>query len=113
VVSTISPLAQGRYGFPRFDRTRRSSGIPELDALLGGGIEQGSSTLLIGPAGTGKSTFVPQFIASAVKRGEKAALFVFDEELGLLFDRTRDMGFDLEDMRRSFNIRQFRRTPSR
>ena len=91
-----------------FDRIRRSSGIPELDALLGGGIEQGSSTLLIGPAGTGKSTFVLQFIASAVKRGEKAALFVFDEELGLLFDRTRAMGFDLEDMRRrgSLHIEQ-------
>jgi circadian clock protein KaiC len=91
-----------------FDRIRRSSGIPELDALLGGGIEQGSSTLLIGPAGTGKSTFVLQFIASAVKRGEKTALFVFDEELGLLFDRTRAMGFDLEDMRRrgSLHIEQ-------
>ena len=82
--------------------------IPELDALLGGGIEQGSSTLLIGPAGTGKSTFVLQFIASAVKRGEKAALFVFDEELGLLFDRTRAMGFGLEDMQRrgSLHIEQ-------
>jgi circadian clock protein KaiC len=91
-----------------FERTRRSSDIPELDALLGGGIEQGSSTLLIGPAGTGKSTFVLQFIASAVKRGEKAALFVFDEELGLLFDRTRAMGFGLEDMQRrgSLHIEQ-------
>src|ERR1700722_2202602 len=87
-----------------FDRTRRSSGIHELDALLGGGIEQGSSTLLIGPAGTGKSTFVLQFLAAAVKRGEKAALFVFDEELGLLFDRTRAMGFDLEDMRRGGSL---------
>jgi circadian clock protein KaiC len=87
-----------------FDRIRRSSGIAELDALLGGGIEQGSSTLLIGPAGTGKSTFVLQFLAAAVKRGEKAALFVFDEELGLLFDRTRAMGFDLEDMRRGGSL---------
>ena len=81
-----------------FDRKQRSSGVAELDALLGGGIEQGSSTLLIGLAGTGKSTFALQFVAAAVKRGEKAALFVFDEELGLLFDRTRAMGFDLEGM---------------
>ncbi|HEY4249915.1 MAG TPA: ATPase domain-containing protein [Roseomonas sp.] len=83
----------------RFARTQVTSGIAPLDALLGGGIEQGSSTLVLGPAGTGKSTFVLQFLAAAVRRGEKAALFVFDEELGLLFDRTLAMGFDLEGMR--------------
>ena len=45
----------------------------------------GSSTLIIGPAGTGKSLLVLQFVTAAVKRGEHAALFIFDEELGLLF----------------------------
>ncbi|MEJ0003649.1 MAG: ATPase domain-containing protein [Pararobbsia sp.] len=83
----------------KFERRQITSGVAELDALLGGGVEQGSSTLVIGPAGTGKSTFVLQFIAAAAARGEKAVLFVFDEELGLLFDRTRAMGFDLEAMR--------------
>ncbi|MEX3943232.1 ATPase domain-containing protein [Paraburkholderia sp. BR10937] len=83
----------------RFAREQMTSGVAELDALLCGGIEQGSSTLVLGPAGTGKSIFVLQFISAAVARGEKAALFVFDEELGLLFDRTRAMGFDLEAMR--------------
>lgn len=82
-----------------FSRRQVSSNIPELDALLGGGVEQGSSTLVLGPAGTGKSTFTLQFVASAVARGEKAAVFVFDEELGLLFARTRKMGLDLEAMR--------------
>jgi circadian clock protein KaiC len=77
------------------------SEIPELDALLGGGIEQGSSTLILGPAGTGKSTFVLQFVAAACKRGEKAAILVFDEELGLLIDRAKVMGFDLENLRKS------------
>ena len=62
-----------------------SSGIAELDRLLGGGIETGSSTLILGPAGTGKSLAAIVFVIAAVKRGEKAALFVFDEELGLLF----------------------------
>jgi circadian clock protein KaiC len=76
-----------------------TSDVTELDALLGGGVEQGSSTLILGPAGTGKSLFALQFIAAAVRRGEKAALFVFDEELGLLFDRVRVMGIDLEAMR--------------
>ena len=66
-----------------------SSGISELDALLGGGIETGSSTLILGPAGSGKSLIGFQFIAAAIERGEKAALFAFDEELGLLFRRTK------------------------
>jgi len=83
----------------KFDRSPIGSGVPELDGLLGGGIERGSSTLLIGPAGTGKSLFAFQFADAAIKRGEKAALFVFDEELGLLFDRTKALGFDFETMR--------------
>lgn len=87
-----------------FVRTPKPSGVTELDALLGGGLEQGSSTLVIGPAGTGKSTFTFQFLKAAVDRGEKAALFVFDEEIGLLFDRTRALGFDLEQMRADGNL---------
>src|SRR3546814_4983481 len=83
----------------RFDRQPRSSGLRELDALLGGGLEQASSALVLGPAGTGKSTFVLQFLTAAIRRGEKAALFLFDEEIGLLFDRTKGMGFDLQDLR--------------
>jgi circadian clock protein KaiC len=69
--------------------------------LLGGGIESGSSTLIVGPAGTGKSLLVFQFIKAAIKRGENVALFVFDEELGLLFSRTKAMGINLEAMRDS------------
>lgn len=82
-----------------FERRQIKSDITEFDALLGGGIEQGSSALILGPAGTGKSTFTLQFVAAAIRRGEKAALFVFDEELGLLFDRAKNMGFDLAAMR--------------
>ena len=72
------------------------TGLTELDALLGGGLEKGSSALVLGPAGTGKSLLMFQFISAAVRRGEKAAIFVFDEELGLLFRRARGMGIDLE-----------------
>jgi circadian clock protein KaiC len=82
-----------------FARTQMKSELPELDALLGGGVEQGSSTLVLGPAGTGKSTFTFQFVAAACRRGEKAAIFAFDEELGLLFDRTKAMGFHLDKLR--------------
>jgi circadian clock protein KaiC len=76
-----------------------SSGVAELDLLMGGGISLGSSTLILGPAGTGKSLLVLQYISAAVARGERAALFVFDEELGLLFDRAKGLGIDLEAMR--------------
>jgi circadian clock protein KaiC len=79
--------------------TKITSGIPELDALLGGGPSAGSSTLIIGPAGAGKSLLGFHYVAEAVKRGEKAALLVFDEELGLLFARAKAIGVDLRAMR--------------
>lgn len=71
---------------------------PELNALLGGGLNRGSSTLILGPAGTGKSLLALTFVAAAVSRGERAAMFVFDEELGLLFDRALILGIDLQAM---------------
>jgi circadian clock protein KaiC len=76
-----------------------SSGIAELDALLGGGPTAGSSTLILGPAGAGKSLLTLHYVSQAIKRGEKAALLVFDEELGLLFARAHTLGIDLEAMR--------------
>lgn len=82
----------------RFERTPTSSGVAELDALLGGGVERGSSALILGPAGTGKSLFALSFAVAAVSRGERAALFIFDEELGLLYDRARKLGMDLETL---------------
>jgi len=81
-----------------FDRTNLSSGLDELDALLGGGIERGSSALVLGPAGTGKSLLTLTFAASAVARGEKAAMFIFDEERGLLVERAKGLGIDLAAM---------------
>lgn len=84
-----------------FDRRRLTSGIAELDALLGGGIEQGSNTLVLGPAGSGKSLLALHFLSAAMARGEKAAAFIFDEEMGLLLDRTRALGLNLEAMRDS------------
>lgn len=87
-----------------FARTVLTSGIGELDALLGGGVEQGSSTLVMGPAGTGKSLLTVQFAISAAARGEKAALFIFDEELGLLIDRCKLIGIDLVALCESGNL---------
>jgi circadian clock protein KaiC len=81
-----------------FARGSLSSGIAELDQLLGGGIDKGSSTLVLGPAGTGKSLLVITYVLAAIARDEKAALFVFDEELGLLFSRMKGLGIDLQAM---------------
>ena len=83
----------------RVARRQLSSGIGGLDGLLGGGIESGSSTLILGPAGTGKSLIAITFVLAALARGERAAIFVFDEELGLLFDRMKSMNIDLETPR--------------
>ena len=97
----------GLRAFPRlisgehhsdFDRSMLTSGSAELDALLGGGIERGSSTLILGPAGTGKSLLALAFANAAAARGEKSALFIFDEELGLLFQRARGLGIDIPAM---------------
>jgi circadian clock protein KaiC len=77
------------------------SGLPELDKLVGQGLLTGSSTLVMGPAGTGKTLLVMQYLREAVRRGERAAMFVFDEELGLLFARAAQMGIDLFGMRDS------------
>jgi circadian clock protein KaiC len=87
-----------------FSRSPLSSNIPELDDLLGGGIEAGSSALLLGPAGAGKTILTLHFARAAVERGEKAAIFIFDEELGLLFARAKGLGMDLEKMRDEGNL---------
>jgi circadian clock protein KaiC len=81
-----------------FNREVLTTESVELNALLGGGIERGSSTLILGPSGTGKSLYTLNFVAGAVKRGERAAMFIFDEELGLLFERAKALGIDLQAM---------------
>ncbi len=80
----------------RYERTQLSTGNQAFDALLGGGVEKGSSTLILGPAGTGKSLIALSFAIAAIKRGEKVALFAFDEEIDLLLDRTRALDMSLE-----------------
>lgn len=81
-----------------YARNQLSTGIGAFDALLGGGLDTGSSALILGPTGTGKSLISLVFLAAAVARGEKAALFVFDEELDLLFKRVREFGIDLKEL---------------
>ena len=81
-----------------FKREVLPTDSPELNALLGGGVERGSSMLILGPAGTGKSLLALTFVADAIERGEKAAMFIFDEELGLLSERAKGLGIDINAM---------------
>jgi circadian clock protein KaiC len=72
-----------------------ASGIAELDTLLGGGIERATSTLIMGAAGTGKSSLAAQFVATAADLGHAAALFIFDENTNTLLTRASGLGIDL------------------
>lgn len=72
------------------------SGNAELDKLLGGGLPAGTSTLLLGPAGTGKSTVATQFARAAAAHGERAALFIFDENVGTFRSRSRKLGLPID-----------------
>lgn len=74
-----------------------SSGSPQLDALLGGGLDRGTSTLLVGAAGTGKSSLATHFMMAAAERGEPSAMFIFDESLHTLAARSHGVGFALQE----------------
>ncbi len=73
-----------------------SSGIEALDTLLGGGLDRGTCTLITGPAGSGKSSIAVQYAAAAAERGDCAAIFIFDERIGTLYERARALGVDVE-----------------
>jgi circadian clock protein KaiC len=72
-----------------------SSGIAELDALTGGGLDRGTSTLLIGPAGCGKTSIAVQWAATAAKRGETCVMFTFEEAPHTLITRAAGLGIDV------------------
>jgi circadian clock protein KaiC len=73
------------------------SGVRELDALLGGGIDRGAGTLLLGPAGSGKSTVALKFAITAAKRGEKSLVYMFEESAAMLRNRARALGMNLAE----------------
>ncbi|HEV8336269.1 MAG TPA: ATPase domain-containing protein [Candidatus Polarisedimenticolia bacterium] len=76
--------------------SRLPSGVEALDKLLGGGLERGTSTLITGGAGTGKSSLAAQFLVSAAARGQRSAFFIFDESTNTLVTRCTAMGMDLQ-----------------
>jgi circadian clock protein KaiC len=80
-----------------FERGPIKSGITALDSLLGGGPDRGTSTLLMGPAGSGKSTIATQYAVAAAERGEHAAIFAFDESSATLIARTEALGIKFRE----------------
>jgi circadian clock protein KaiC len=83
----------------RMDATSKvaSSGIDKLDALMGGGLACGSNTLFIGPSGVGKTTTALACVLAALRRGERAAYYLFDEGLSTLLIRARALGLDVRE----------------
>ncbi|HEY1067689.1 MAG TPA: ATPase domain-containing protein [Pirellulales bacterium] len=98
--------AGGMRVFPRliaaehqedFENAAVPSGVPELDSLLGGGLQRGTSTLLLGPAGSGKSSLATQFSVASAKRGQRVAIFAFDETSRTMFGRAGGLGRALNE----------------
>jgi circadian clock protein KaiC len=94
----IFPRLTAAEHLPGFERKPVPSGLAELDDLFRGGIDNGTSTLLIGPAGCGKSTIAYRYAWSSALRGEKAMIFTFDESLATLFGRARGLGMDSDPL---------------
>ncbi len=80
-----------------FTREAVSSGVPALDALLGGGLDRGTTTLILGQAGTGKSTMALQYAATLAAQGERSQLFAFDETRGIVLARADALGLRLSE----------------
>jgi circadian clock protein KaiC len=91
----VYPRLVAAEHYVEFERRALSSGLAPLDALLSGGPQAGTSTLLIGPAGSGKTTIAMQYALAATAQGESASVFMFDELRGLMLDRLRTIGLDL------------------
>ena len=93
----VYPRLEAAHTRVRSERYQLSSGLAELDALIGGGLEEGMSTLISGPPGTGKSTLAAQFVHAACARGEPCAMFLFEEARNNMLNRSRSLGMNLAD----------------
>jgi circadian clock protein KaiC len=95
-----------------FPKILATSGNAQLDALLGGGLHYGTSNLIIGPAGSGKSTIASVFAAAALARGERVDYYLFDETVATLLGRATDMGLELTQHIRSGRMRMLQMDPA-
>lgn len=96
---TVFPRLVAADHYSKFEQGLIASGVARLDALLGGGAARGTSTLLVGPPGCGKSTIAIQYAVAAAQRGEHATAFLFDETKGALLARSAGIGIHIEEGR--------------
>jgi circadian clock protein KaiC len=88
------------------DGEKATSGVPELDALVGGGLDRGTSTLVMGPAGSGKSTLAMRYALQALSRGERALFISFDETRRNFFRRAEGLSMDFGKYDKRFTFLQ-------
>ena len=98
-------LIAAEYVAKDANRDEVQSGITELDTLVGGGLHRGTSTLLIGPAGCGKTTIALRWLTTAAERGENTAAFIFEETVKTLVGRAAGLGMDLAKHINSGHVR--------
>lgn len=103
-VAVFPRLVASEHSEP-FAAEQVRSGIDSLDRLVGGGLDRGTTTLLMGPTGTGKSAIAAQYASAAASRGEHVVIFTFDEGLGTLFTRTKALGIPLDELVESGAVR--------
>ncbi|HWB79780.1 MAG TPA: ATPase domain-containing protein [Nannocystaceae bacterium] len=105
---TVFPRLVASEHHTPFASEPASSGITELDQLVGGGFDRGTSTLLLGPAGSGKSAIASACALAAAQRGERPALYLFDENRRTFLMRSRSLGmeFDRQLERGALTLRQ-------
>src|SRR5688572_3830141 len=80
------------------NREQVPSGVSELDDMLGAGIDRGTSTVIMGPAGAGKSALTSQYVVAAALRGEKSAMFLFEESKASLLNRAESLGLPMQEL---------------
>ena len=107
VTGGVEVYPRVRQEQPRLDVSGVSilSGSEPLDALLGGGITCGTSTLITGAAGTGKSVLCTQFARSEIKRGKRVLFYLFDERLATFKLRSSALGMEMDEARRTASLR--------
>jgi len=89
-------------------QTPFSSSLPQLDELLGGGIESGTTTIISGHSGTGKSSLGMQFLTTAIAAGERAVLYTFEEPVAFILARSRGIGMPVDEALASGSLRIIR-----
>ncbi len=100
VFPRITSGRDGEQGGRARPQGRTATGVPGLDALVGGGLPTGDAVLVSGASGTGKSVLATQFIAAGVRQGEPGVIAVFEEHPQEYMRRAGALGLDLEEMAR-------------